>query len=61
MRDKQQQIANVLDDKQKNVQALHDQVESKEYDAQELMRQKIEVGNNFLIHLILYSLDEKCK
>ncbi len=43
LRDKQQQIATVLEDKQRNVQSLHDQVEANEANAQELLRQKFEV------------------
>ena len=43
-KDKQQQLASVLEDKQKAVQNLHEQVESRESYCQDLLRQKQEVS-----------------
>lgn len=44
LKDKQQQLANVLDDKQKNLQGLQEEVESKNSLLDELSRKKQEVN-----------------
>jgi peptidoglycan hydrolase CwlO-like protein len=44
LKDKQQQLANVLDDKQKNLQGLQEEVESKNALLDELSRKKQEVN-----------------
>ena len=43
LKDKQQQLANILEDKQKNLQNLHGQDEMKNADYEELTRKKQEV------------------
>jgi len=45
LKDKQQQLANILEDKQKNLQNLHGQDEMKNADYEELTRKKQEVLN----------------
>ena len=42
-KDKQQQLASILEDKQKNLQSLHAQDEMKNNDYEELIRKKQEV------------------
>jgi len=43
LKDKQQQLANILEDKQKNLQSLHTQDEMKNSDLEDLVRRKQEV------------------
>jgi hypothetical protein len=49
LKDKQQQLANILEDKQQNLQSLHTQDEMKNSDLEDLMRKKQEVRFLFVI------------
>jgi hypothetical protein len=46
MKDKQQQLSQLLEDKQKNVETLREQDENKSFDLDDLLRQKQEVNLN---------------
>ncbi len=47
MKDKQQQLTIILEDKQKNVENLREQHEIKDMDLEQLLRQKQEVNIQF--------------
>ncbi len=47
LKDKQQQLANVLEDKQKNLQSLYAQDEVQNSELDELTRKKQEVNTSF--------------
>ena len=48
--EKQKYLAETLEEKQKNVQTLHSEVESKESELEELIRRKTEVNDYFQRH-----------
>jgi hypothetical protein len=50
MKDKQQQLANILEDKQKNVEILREQHELKDLSLEELLRRKQDVIAENLVY-----------